>query len=69
MAKFTVNDIAAGQKFEQIRGFTWQVARLINFTGENVTHVQLFNLRDPSTTKTLSAEVLLDRSRFRRVEE
>lgn len=65
MAKFTVNDIAPGQKFEQKGGFIWQVARLIGFAGENVAHVQLVNLRDPSTTKTLSAEVLLDKSRFK----
>lgn len=69
MAKFGVNDIAPGQRYEQMRGFMWQVSRLINFAGENVTHVQLFNVRDPATTKTLSAEVLLDRTRFKRQED
>jgi hypothetical protein len=69
MAKFGVNDIAPGQRFEQLRGLVWQVSRLLNFAGEKVTHVQLFNVRDPATTKTLSAEVLLDPTRFTRQED
>ncbi len=68
MAKFTVNDIVPGQKFDQRGGFTWQVVRLIGFPGEHVAHVQLVNARDASITKTLSAEVLLDKTRFKLIE-
>ncbi len=68
MAKFSVGDIAAGQQYEQKGGFVWQVRRLIAFSGERAPHVQLVNVRDPSTTKTLSAEVLLDKNRFKRIE-
>ena len=69
MPKFTIDDITPGLKFEQKGGFVWQVARVIRFPGELVAHVQLQNVRDPSTTKTLSSEVLFDKSRFRVVQE
>ena len=68
MAKFSVADIAPGQKYKQKGGFTWQLLRLIAFTAERAPHAQLVNVRDPSTTKTLSAEVLLDKNRFKRVD-
>jgi hypothetical protein len=67
MAKITVNDIESGQRFEQRGGFVWQVVRLIHFPGESVPHVQLVNARDPSSTKTVSINALLDRSLFRQV--
>lgn len=69
MAKLSVNDLAAGQRFEQRGGFTWQVMRVINFPGEEMVHVQLVNERDPSSTKTVSVSALLDRGLFRRVED
>lgn len=69
MAKLTVQDIAPGQIFEQKHGFMWRVARLIQFHGEDVVHVQLINERDPSSTKTVSVNALLDRSLFKLVEK
>lgn len=69
MAKFTVDDIVPGQRFEQRHGFYWRVVRLINFPGEDVPHVQLVNDRDHSSTKTVSVNALLDRNLFRLVEK
>jgi hypothetical protein len=65
MAKLTANDIVPGQRFEQPQGFTWRVARLIQFPSEDVVHVQLVNERDSSSTKTVSVSALLDRNMFK----
>ncbi|HEX6959497.1 MAG TPA: hypothetical protein VF194_16050 [Ferrovibrio sp.] len=69
MAKFTVDDIVPGQRFEQRQGFVWRVIRLISFPGEDMMHVQLVNDRDHSTTKTVSVNALLDRNLFRLMEK
>jgi len=69
MAKLTANDIIPGQRFEQRQGFTWRVARLIHFPGEDVMHVQLINERDSSNTKTVSINAVLDRNLFKLVEK
>lgn len=69
MAKFTVNDIVPGLRFEQRHGFIWRVTRLINFPGEDMVHVQLVNDRDNSSTKTVSVNALLDRNLFRPIDK
>ncbi|WP_341705255.1 hypothetical protein [Ferrovibrio sp.] len=69
MAKLTAESIVPGQRFEQRHGFTWRVARLIHFPGEDVMHVQLVNERDTSSTKTVSINAVLDRSLFRLIEK
>ncbi|MBP6818414.1 hypothetical protein V6B08_12135 [Ferrovibrio sp. MS7] len=69
MAKLTASDIVPGQRFEQRQGFTWRVARLIQFPSEDVVHVQLINERDASSTKTVSVSALLDRHMFRLIDK
>jgi hypothetical protein len=69
MAKMTAENISPGQRYEQRQGFMWRVARLIQFHGEDVVHVQLINERDPSSTKTVSVNALLDRTLFKLVEK
>lgn len=68
MAKMSASDVQPGQRFEQRGGFVWQVVRLISFPGEGMQHVQLVNERDPSSTKTVSIDALLDRGLFRLLE-
>ncbi|MBN9531267.1 MAG: hypothetical protein J0H82_34040 [Alphaproteobacteria bacterium] len=67
MAKITIDDITPGQRWEQRGSFTWRVVRVIAFPGEDMRHVQLVNERDPSTTKTVSVDALLDKTLFRPV--
>ncbi|MCW5730660.1 MAG: hypothetical protein KIT20_07880 [Alphaproteobacteria bacterium] len=66
MSKLTVNDIIPGLRLEQPPGSFWKVARLINFPGEKIPHVQVVNERDPSRVKTVSINAVLDSSLFRR---
>jgi hypothetical protein len=69
MAKGDTGEITPGQRYEQRGGFNWKVVRLITFPGEGVRHVQLVSERDPSSTKTLSVNALLDRGMFRLLDE
>ena len=65
MGKSSIGEITPGQRYEQRGGFTWRVLRVINFAGEDIPHVQLVSERDPSSTKTLSIDALLDRNLFK----
>ena len=67
MSKLTVNDVVPGLRLEQPPGNIWKVARLINFPGEKIMHVQVVNERDPSRVKTVSMNAVLDSSLFRRI--
>jgi hypothetical protein len=60
MTSGVIETIEPGQRYAQPSGLTWQVLRLINFPGERKPHVQLINLRDPNTSKTVSVNALLD---------
>jgi len=66
MSKLTANDIVPGLRLEQPPGSFWTVARLINFPGEKIPHVQVVSERDPSRVKTVSITAILDSHLFRR---
>ncbi|MBM3486797.1 MAG: hypothetical protein FJX67_09210 [Alphaproteobacteria bacterium] len=61
------SQLEPGQRFRSQDGQLWDVRNIVRIEG-NVPHVSLISVKDPTTTKLISVNALLDQRHFRFVE-